>query len=87
MAYLIKFSKRGKKDYEKVEKSPLKTKALDILNTLEANPYKPPFESLSNDLKNMYSRRLNKQHRIVYTINELEKHITIISMWTHYEKL
>ncbi|WP_341826960.1 hypothetical protein [Ruthenibacterium lactatiformans] len=34
----------------------------------------------------MYSRRINRQHRIVYQVFEDEKIVKIIRMWTHYEK-
>ena len=85
MSYKIKFSKRGAKDYETVKKSPLKNNALKIFSTLEINPYKPPVEKLKDNLQGVYSRRLNRQHRIVYEIHEKEKIITILAMWTHYE--
>jgi len=31
------------------------------------------------------SRRLNKQHRLVYQVTEEEKAIKVLRMWTHYE--
>jgi len=54
-------------------------------------------KSLKGDMKGLYSRRINKQHRIVYDVlpnddmlkddlGELYKGIVkIIRMWTHYE--
>jgi len=85
MNYEIEFSNRGLKDLKIVQKSPLRKKALKILDTLEKNPYAPIFEKLSGNLKNAYSRRLNQQHRIVYEIRENEKIINILSMWGHYD--
>ena len=38
------------------------------------------------DLKGLYSRRLNHQHRLVYQVLEQEQIVKILSMWTHYEK-
>jgi len=34
-----------------------------------------------------YSKRINDKHRIVYSVNEKDKVITIIQMWTHYDNL
>ncbi len=36
-------------------------------------------------MKGLISRRINKQHRIVYEIFEPEKLIKIYRMWSHYE--
>ena len=35
--------------------------------------------------KNVYSRRINAQHRLVYEVREKENTVVIIRMWTHYE--
>jgi len=87
MSYQIRFSRQAEKDFELIKKSPLKTKAFAILTILKTDPFQPQFEELKENLRGNYSRRLNKQHRIVYKINEKEKQITILRMWTHYEKL
>ncbi len=42
---------------------------------------------LSGDLNGLYSRRINRQHRIVYEVNEEKGEIHILRMWTHYDKL
>lgn len=83
MNYEILFTKQAEKDFEKVEVSQYKSKALRLLTTLENDPYTPPYEKLI-DLENTYSRRINVQHRLVYRIYEQEKKIVIIRMWTHY---
>jgi Txe/YoeB family toxin of toxin-antitoxin system len=85
MNYEIKFSKRGVKDYEIIKKSPLKNNAYKLLKILQTNPYKPPVEKLKDNLQGKFSRRLNRQHRLVYEIREDEKVVNILSMWTHYE--
>ncbi|MCX6580721.1 MAG: type II toxin-antitoxin system YoeB family toxin, partial [Candidatus Aminicenantes bacterium] len=36
-------------------------------------------------LKGFISRRINKQHRLVYEVLEEEKIIKVLRMWTHYE--
>jgi Txe/YoeB family toxin of toxin-antitoxin system len=47
--------------------------------------YPPEFEFLKGDLKGAISRRINKQHRLVYQVLEEELAIKILLMWTHYE--
>ena len=47
--------------------------------------YPPTYEKLVGDLSGLYSRRINRQHRIVYEVIEDKKEIHIIRMWTHYE--
>ena len=47
--------------------------------------YPPSYEELAGDLKGYYSRRINRQHRIIYRVSEEEKEIYIIRMWTIYE--
>jgi mRNA-degrading endonuclease RelE of RelBE toxin-antitoxin system len=43
------------------------------------------YEKLVGDLSGAYSRRVNIQHRLVYEVNENEKTVKIIRMWTHVE--
>ena len=83
MNYKIVFTKQAQKDYVKVSSSPHKEKVFRLLSVLEKDPFQPPWEKLV-DLKNVYSRRINIQHRLVYQIFEEEKIIKIIRMWTHY---
>jgi len=87
MNYKIVFSKRATKDYELIKKSPLSKKAKAILLILENNPYEPPLEELSGNLKGVYSKRLNIQHRIVYQIHNDIKTVKLLAMWSHYEGL
>ena len=47
--------------------------------------YPPEFEFLKDDLKGAISRRINKQHRLVYQVLEEESAIKVLLMWTHYE--
>lgn len=84
MKYKIVFTKQALKDYEKIKTSMFRSKAYKLLEILKEEPFQPPYEKLVN-LENIYSRRINIQHRLVYEIYEEEKTIKIIRMWTHYE--
>ena len=56
-----------------------------LIDIIRENPLQnpPPYEKLVGDMLGLYSRRINKQHRLVYEI--IDNYIKIISMWTHYE--
>jgi len=82
----ILFTKQAQKDYEKLKNNrALFKKAILLLEIISKNPYQNPpnYEKLCGELQGAYSRRINKQHRLVYRI--VEDEIWVISMWTHYE--
>ena len=85
MKYRIVFTNAAKKDYKLVVKSPIKNAVYELLNQLESDPYKKPYEPLIGDLKGAFSRRINIQHRLVYKIDDELKQVTILSMWGHYD--
>ena len=83
----VVFSKQSCKDYEKLKQYPsLVEKVKALIELLKDNPYTTPptYEKLVG-FKNVYSRRINNQHRLVYEIREKEDVVVIIRMWTHYE--
>jgi toxin YoeB len=83
----VVFTKEAQKDAKKLSSSGLAEKAQGLLVILRANPYQnpPPYEKLVGDLKGLYSRRINIQHRLVYEVLAEEKTVKVIRMWTHYE--
>ncbi len=86
--YAIKILKGAQKDKEKVAQIPALRKNVDaLLAILRRNPYQnpPPYEKLVGNMRGMYSRRINKQHRLVYEVDETLRIVRIVSMWTHYE--
>lgn len=87
--YIIKFSKQAEKDKIKLKNSNLDKNCKAILNLMLDNPfcYPPSYEKLNGELSGLYSRRINRQHRIVYEVDEDKKEIHILRMWTHYDKL
>lgn len=87
MTYNIVFTKPAIKDIDNLKQSGLVDKAKRLITIIEADPFQnpPPFEKLTGDLKGLYSRRINIQHRLVYEVLEQEHTIKIIRMWKHYE--
>ena len=85
--YTLKYSPQAKKDAKKLASVKLKTKVESLLEIISHNPYAfpPEFEFLSGNLKGFISRKINKQHRLVYQVLEEEKVIKVLRMWTHYE--
>ena len=87
MRYELFYTNQAKKDAKKLKGSPLAKKARELLDVISENPFAdpPPFEALIGDLKGVYSRRLNIQHRLVYQVYEEERVVKVIRLWTHYE--
>ena len=84
--YKLFYTKQAQKDAKKLSRSNLKKTAKGLQEILERYPFgKPPeHEALVGDLKGIYSRRINIQHRIVYQVYGKEKVVKVIRMWTHY---
>jgi len=85
--YKLYYTNRAKKDAQLIKASNLKSKVEELLNLIAQDPYTypPEFEFLIGDLKGAISRRVNKQHRLVYEVFEKQQAIKIIMMWSHYE--
>ncbi|MDT3694758.1 MAG: Txe/YoeB family addiction module toxin [Ignavibacterium sp.] len=60
--------------------SNLKGRVELLLTFIAQNPYafSQPFEILTDNLKGFISRRINKQHRLVYEVLEAEKIIKVL---------
>ena len=83
----IVYSKQSFKDYEKLKQFPkLAEKVKALIELLKKNPFETPpsYEKLIG-FENVYSRRINIQHRLVYEVRKEENVVVIIRMWTHYE--
>lgn len=73
--YQIYFSPLSKKDAKKLSASGLDAKAKKLLKIVKNDPftYPPQFEFLKGKLKGLISRKINKQHRLVYRVLEEKK--------------
>ncbi len=85
--YSVQIKNSAKPDLKKIKRSNLKNSFNDIVNQLKKDPYKPNqgFEKLFPPIGKKYSRRLNVQHRVVYSIDDDTKTVFIFSAWSHYE--
>jgi len=89
MNYRLDFSKTALEDIEKHKKSgdkPTLRKIEKLLNELMKHPKtgtgQP--EMLKHDLAGVYSRRINKKHRLVYSIKDQIVTVYVLSTWSHY---
>jgi toxin YoeB len=87
VTWQLEFSKAAAKDVSKLAGAGLKSKAQELLDVLRHNPWQnpPPYEKLIGELAGAYSRRINRQHRLVYRVDENNLRVDILRMWTHYE--
>ena len=85
--YKILYTKQALKDKRTAYEAGFSDKIKSILETLKENPFAdyPPHEKLVGDLSGAYSRRINRQHRVVYEVYQKERILKIISMWLHFE--
>jgi Txe/YoeB family toxin of toxin-antitoxin system len=60
-------------------------KARELIGIISRDPVqtRPPFEKLLS-VKNIYSRRINIRHRLVYEVQHTEHIIIIRMMFKHY---
>ena len=89
MSYILEISKTALEDLERHKKSgdkPTLRKIEKLLNELMEHPTKGTGqpEMLKHDLAGLYSRRINKKHRLVYSINEQVVTVYVLSAWSHY---
>lgn len=82
------FTKRAAQDAKKIQSSNLKHKLEPLLDMLEKDPLAnpPPFKKLIGNFEGYYSRRINIQHWLVYSIDNNRHEVRVLSMWTHYHE-
>ena len=90
--YDVRLSRRARKDLTELVREGLGVKIRNILDLMETNPLAtvPPFEKLKGDLDGCYSRRLNREDRIVYEVLPSDEYLGIvhvIMMKGHYRRM
>lgn len=87
--YKVVVTKKAIKDFPKLTSLGLDTKAKALIELLKENPFQnpPSFEKLVGDMDDLYLRRINIKHRLVYQVYEDKKIVIIVSAWSHYENI
>lgn len=92
----VVFTKQAAKDAKKLKSAGLDEKAKRLVEVVRRNPFAvpPAYEALVGNLDGLYSRRINLQHRFVYSIDDapvevdgihFEGTVKVLRMWTHYD--
>lgn len=86
VSWNLRFERLARKDAERIKAAGLKPKVDYILAQLEQDPYyiPPRPEKLIGDLAGLYSRRVNRKHRIVYEIRSSAGQVVVHRMYSHY---
>jgi Txe/YoeB family toxin of toxin-antitoxin system len=87
---VVRFTKQGKKDFLFLRQShpALYKKLTYLLNLIKIDPFTyPPEYEMLNGLKNVYSRRINIKHRLVYEVIKDLDTILVLACYSHYETL
>ena len=92
----VVFTKQAAKDAKNLKVAGLDGKAKRLIEVVRVDPFgiAPAYEGLVGSLAGLYSRRINIQHRFVYSVDatpvnqegvSYEGTIKVARMWTHYE--
>jgi Txe/YoeB family toxin of toxin-antitoxin system len=86
--YIILLTRKTQKDRAFLKQAGLENKARALLGLLVEEPLRTPpaCEKLVSDFKGCYFRRINIQHRLVYMVDEEQKTVKVLSMWSHYSE-
>ena len=87
LSYRVRIKNSAKSDLRKVKQSHLKSAFDKIVEQLKHDPFEKNqgFEKLQPPIAGKYSRKMNVQHRVVYTVDKERKIVSIYSAWSHYE--
>ena len=87
MSWQVILSRAAVKDAKKLKAAGFKPQAERLLALLQENPLAdyPAFEKLVGNLAGFYSRRINIQHRLVYSLDHQRQIVHVLRMWSHYE--
>ena len=85
--WTVILSRQAVKDARKLSDAGLRPQAEELLQLLQSDPWTsyPSYEKLLGNLKGFYSRRINIQHRLVYSVNEEQSTVHVLRMRSHYD--
>lgn len=90
MSFEIEYTQEALSGIKKLKKTGNKAllkKFYELVQELKDHPEtgtgKP--ERLKNNLAGLWSRRINREHRIVYSINGKNITVTVVSTFGHYD--
>ena len=88
MAYAVLLSEQAKEEIVAIKKSgdkPTIKKITNMLLELQEHPRTGQVEHLKHFVfEETWSRRINKQYRMIYEIHDAEVYVAVISLRSHY---
>ncbi|GHT65821.1 hypothetical protein AGMMS50239_26320 [Bacteroidia bacterium] len=86
MKYALDISVLAKEGLSKLKKSEPKayTKAIELLEELRNHPQTGTGKPEFCKYEKKWSRRINRKHRLTYTINDFNVVVSVISVLEHY---
>jgi Txe/YoeB family toxin of toxin-antitoxin system len=83
----VVLSSQAVKDAKNLNQAGLRQQAERLLLLLQEDPFArdPAYKKLVGNLNGFYSRRINIQHRLVYSVDQTEHVVHVLRMWSHYE--
>lgn len=83
----VVYTRQARRDAKKLAAAGLRPRAEKLLAIVADDPFASPprFEKLVGDLSGAFSRRINIQHRLAYQVQEVQRIVKVLRMWTHYE--
>jgi len=87
VSWTIILAKAALKDLKHLKAAGLQPQTRKLLELLKEDPFAnyPTYEKLVGNLRGFYSRRINIQHRLVYSVDESQQIVHVLRMWSHYE--
>lgn len=86
MMYVVQMNRGVRRALAKESQNAVRKKIERLLCLLAENPFQTPprYEKLG-EAADLYSRRINVQHRLVYQVDKAAQVVTVIAVRSHYE--
>ena len=86
-SWSVILSRQATKDLTRLQAAGLAPTTKKLLFLLTEDPFATPprYEKLVGNLQGFFSRRINIQHRLVYSVDKEKRVVYILRMWPHYE--
>jgi len=90
--YEVLLSKKSKEDREELSKQGYGEKIEELIEILRNDPFQnpPKYKRLTGEMKGLLSRRISREHRLVYEVLPAEDKkfkgtVKVVRMRTHYK--
>jgi Txe/YoeB family toxin of toxin-antitoxin system len=92
VTYNVVLARKAEEDRIELIKQGYGKKIKELIKILEEDPFQDPprYKQLTGEMKGMFSRRINIEHRMVYEVlpsedREFKGTVKVVRMKTHYK--